>query len=565
MTVLVANSALTTLSGVINNSQTSFNVTDGSVFPSISGGDHFYATISDGTNTEIVRVTARSGNSLTVTRAADNSTASGFAAGSSIEMRVNAGIIDDLLTDIQASVQPNTAVTFTTVNTGQGDYELYAMNQDVQTTDGVSFASVNTGQGANSLYAMNQNVRTTDTVTFASGSFSQAAGGDGNTLTIANTTVTDNGGIVQFEANRGGNTQVSQITGFAFDDTAKSRMDLKVHNGTSLNTALRISPDSEVIVGEGAGNPEGSLHVFQSDSGVSPSPAYNALFLENSGNCGITLASGNTNVGAIWFGDDGNNAIGGLRYDHSNDEISLYANNAKRLEISSAGDIGIGITPEAALGMDAPLFSSSSGGGIRFQNPSDTADSVIQAFRGSGDGSEIFIGINCQVDTTGAIVRFNTGEEASYVSPQRTGSIAFGTGNNSGNPSERMRIDSSGNVQFNSYGAGTLQTDGSGNITASSDKRLKFIGPEYEAGLQEVLRLKPVTYSWRAGTSMETRGIYAGFTAQNVAAAGIGHAVGTDSKGFMTLSDRPLIAALVNSVKELSERLEAVENDIIEA
>ncbi|MDI3544555.1 MAG: hypothetical protein PWQ28_836, partial [Candidatus Woesearchaeota archaeon] len=54
-----------------------------------------------------------------------------------------------------------------TVNTGLGNYELYAMNQNVRTTDAVTFATVNTGQGANELYAMNQNVRTTDAVTFA--------------------------------------------------------------------------------------------------------------------------------------------------------------------------------------------------------------------------------------------------------------------------------------------------------------------------------------------------------------------------------------------------------------
>ncbi len=58
------------------------------------------------------------------------------------------------------------AVTFSTVNTGQGDNELYAMNQNVRTTDAVTFSTVDTGQGANELYAMNQDVQTTDAVTF---------------------------------------------------------------------------------------------------------------------------------------------------------------------------------------------------------------------------------------------------------------------------------------------------------------------------------------------------------------------------------------------------------------
>ncbi len=63
------------------------------------------------------------------------------------------------------------AITVATLNTGQGAYELYAMNQNVQTTDSPTFAALtvttlNTGQGAYELYAMNQNVRTSDTPTF---------------------------------------------------------------------------------------------------------------------------------------------------------------------------------------------------------------------------------------------------------------------------------------------------------------------------------------------------------------------------------------------------------------
>ena len=60
-----------------------------------------------------------------------------------------------------------TGVTFATVDTGNGAYELFAMNQDVESTDGVTFATVNTGNGAYELFAMNQDVESTDAVTFA--------------------------------------------------------------------------------------------------------------------------------------------------------------------------------------------------------------------------------------------------------------------------------------------------------------------------------------------------------------------------------------------------------------
>jgi len=64
--------------------------------------------------------------------------------------------------DINATGKGN----FATVNTGQGAYELYAMDQDVEQADAVTFATVDTGQGANELYDMNQNVLTTSAVTF---------------------------------------------------------------------------------------------------------------------------------------------------------------------------------------------------------------------------------------------------------------------------------------------------------------------------------------------------------------------------------------------------------------
>lgn len=60
------------------------------------------------------------------------------------------------------------ALTGTTLNTGNGANELYAMDQNVRTSDAVTFTTVNTGNGANELHPMNQGVRTTDDVTFDS-------------------------------------------------------------------------------------------------------------------------------------------------------------------------------------------------------------------------------------------------------------------------------------------------------------------------------------------------------------------------------------------------------------
>ena len=48
---------------------------------------------------------------------------------------------------------------------------------------------------------------------------------------------------------------------------------------------------------------------------------------------------------------------------------------------------------------------------------------------------------------------------------------------------------------------------------------------------------------------------YAGFSAQNVQLA-IPEVVGTDPQGFLTLQNRPLVAASINAIKELNHKLE---------
>jgi hypothetical protein len=60
----------------------------------------------------------------------------------------------------------NGGISATTLNTGQGNNDLYDMNQNVLTSSAVTFSTVNTGMGATEVYNMNQNVRSSDNVDF---------------------------------------------------------------------------------------------------------------------------------------------------------------------------------------------------------------------------------------------------------------------------------------------------------------------------------------------------------------------------------------------------------------
>ena len=87
-----------------------------------------------------------------------------FSGGTGVSTAASA--TDTLTISIGQAVGTSDAVTFATVNTGQGANELYDMNQNVLTSSAVTFATVDTGQGANELYDMDQNVTTGSSPTF---------------------------------------------------------------------------------------------------------------------------------------------------------------------------------------------------------------------------------------------------------------------------------------------------------------------------------------------------------------------------------------------------------------
>ena len=110
MGIKYSNNAKTTLSSGINDSVTSATVASGAVFPALSGGDYFYATIetTNFATKEIVKVTARSGDTLTIVRAQDNTSTAAFSSGDFVELRVTAAVLED-------ATEPTTGITAGTV------------------------------------------------------------------------------------------------------------------------------------------------------------------------------------------------------------------------------------------------------------------------------------------------------------------------------------------------------------------------------------------------------------------------------------------------------------------
>lgn len=101
MSIKFKNNASTTLASAINNSTTTVTVATGggANLPSLGAGEYFYATITDiDDNFEIVKVTARSTDTLTVVRAQESTTAKSFVSGSRVENRITAQSLVDATT-----------------------------------------------------------------------------------------------------------------------------------------------------------------------------------------------------------------------------------------------------------------------------------------------------------------------------------------------------------------------------------------------------------------------------------------------------------------------------------
>ncbi len=166
-------------------------------------------------------------------------------------------------------------------------------------------------------------------------------------------------------------------------------------------------------------------------------------------------------------------------------------------------------------------------------------------------------------------------------------------------------------VRMPGYGAGAATFDSSGNITSVSDARMKDIDRPFTTGLSALRKLTPQVYHWKKESGLNTGDVNVSLIAQDLIAAGVPEAVFTErtvdvmeeveekvevvvpepfdpaGKAFTTrtatrivskpkldkdgkvmtqrvpsnytVSDRAVIAVLVNAIKELDARVAKLE------
>lgn len=151
MSVKFTNNAVASLAAGISTTSTSIAVapSTGILFPMLAAGDWFPVTVLDNTGSfEIMRCTARSGDTLTVTRAQEGTAAKAFNAGARVEHRMTS----DAIFAVKDEAIAGAALGFTPVQQGGGSVGVGAVLTVVVPSGGTGGAGqvrgANGGNGA---------------------------------------------------------------------------------------------------------------------------------------------------------------------------------------------------------------------------------------------------------------------------------------------------------------------------------------------------------------------------------------------------------------------------------
>lgn len=511
MTVKFTNNASSTLSSGINSSVTSLTVASASAFPQLAGADDYcYLTIQQATGTvrEVVKATALSSNTFTIIRAQDNTTAQSFSAGDTVELRMTAALLTDVIDAATVEgVKTNfqyTPIAGQTVFSGadnssntmiinqsglvnvymngvrlvQGtDYTVSAANNEITLTTGATTADIIdievygnfTGQSGAAVAITGGSITGTAITATTLG-----ASGTATLNTFVSNNATISGGTINNVA-IGGTTQAAG----AFTSLTSA--------GLTVDTTTLVVDATNNRVGIGTSSPGATYHL------LSGSPAA-SIHATTNASTGYHEYRYNTTTIAGYIGNGSGLLSGAADSDFIlRSEGALVFNtsgNNRRVTIDSSGRVGIGTSSPNSVaklqveditasntstyisvvsgngGNAGIIFGDSDSdlrGGVLYNNADNALrffgkNAFSEAGRFDVNGNFLVGGTDTDPGSTGNSANAGTAIGASgYVSVARTGGSAIRAG----------RIDSDGAI-IEFFGDGSL-VGSIGTETSNSD------------------------------------------------------------------------------------------------
>ena len=557
MGLLFKNNAETTLSRAINNSTTTIPVASAAVFPTPNANNKFFATLDDGSNVEVVLVTAISSNDLTVVRAQDNTSAAAFGSGTKIELRLTAKVLETGTTSL-SDLDGDTAIFVEQVDDEDNiRFDTSGLQRFlIDSTGDIAVGSRGTNPLALGITG------TVFTITEASNVASLQI--DGVTGTRIDMGTSGNRNAVFFtDAN---NLEISRTTDHPIIFKVNSSEVLRfTSSGMQLAAGKNISNASGNLTLDAVGNlnldADGDHIVFafggDGEVGRVSNESENLVFyaLKSDKDISFNGNDGGTTITALTLdmsskgratfneyvvlgeADDARlyfNASSGFspRIQSATNDLTLYTNNSERLRLKNDGKLGLGTSTPATDGysyaQDLVIMagaSASDGAGISINSASRQYGVIAFGDSAATNSGEIFY------DHTGNALYFKT----SAVS--------------------RWSLDSGGNM---------IAT---GNVTAygtPSDIKLKEDINIIENAVDKVKQLQGITYTLKSDGNRLTGLIAqdlekvlpeAVYTTKTIA----DEREGEESEEHLAIRYGNTVGLLVEAIKELEARVKELE------